>query len=51
MFLYFFNDILLLNLSFEAAKGVLERFTFLYPYFRHTAHTSSRFEVYGSLGL
>ena len=38
IFLHFLDNVLLLDLSFEAAKGVFERFTFLYPYFRHSLH-------------
>ena len=38
MFLYFFNDVLLLDLPFEAAKGVFERLTLLNSDFRQPKH-------------
>jgi hypothetical protein len=38
MLLDFLDDVLLLNLPFEAAKGVLKRLTFLNPHFRQYSH-------------
>src|SRR5258706_5996240 len=38
MFLDLFNDVLLLDFPFKAAKGVFKRLTLLYPHFRHTSH-------------
>ena len=38
--LHFFNDVLLLDLTLEAAKGVLEGFTLLKFYFCQTKYTS-----------
>ena len=38
MLLDFLDDVLLLDLPFEAAKGVFKRLPFLDPHFRHTIH-------------
>jgi hypothetical protein len=38
--LHFFNDVLLLDLTLEAAKGILEGFTLLKFYFCQTKYTS-----------
>jgi len=38
--LYLFNDVLLLDLSLEAPKGVFQRFALLKLYFRQTNYTS-----------
>jgi hypothetical protein len=38
--LHFFNDVLLLNLTFEAAQGVFQWFAFLQPDFSQRNYTS-----------
>ena len=38
--LHFLNNVLLLDLTLEAAKGVLQRFALLKLYFRQTKYTS-----------
>jgi hypothetical protein len=36
--LYLFNDVFLLYLTLEAAEGIFQRLTLLYPYFRQYSH-------------
>ena len=44
MLLDLFNDVLLLDLSLEAAESILNRFALLYSHFSHALHTPNLFK-------
>ncbi len=51
MSLNFFNDVLRLNLAFEAAESIFQRLAFLEPHFSHSIYTPPAKKIFSILQL